>query len=139
MWCAWWGCWRGAFGVCIQFLSLIGVTVQVLGAPRDLLHHELTKHTSFCIFVVDPGPFQQILCNIATCWPKGKHPNLLSMCRTASVGNNTPNGHLILSRHGSDRSPLPTTAGNFDINASATTTTAMVCLLLPNVKRIRSP
>jgi hypothetical protein len=44
------GCWRGAFGVCIQFLSLIGLTVQVLGAPRDLLHPERTKHVFFPIF-----------------------------------------------------------------------------------------
>jgi hypothetical protein len=55
------GCWRGAFGVCIQFLSLIGVTVQVLGAPRDLLHPELTKHTYFLHFCYRPCPFQQAL------------------------------------------------------------------------------
>jgi hypothetical protein len=54
MWCAWLGCWRGAFGVCIRFLSLIGVTVQVLGAPRHLLHPELTKHAFFAFFVIDP-------------------------------------------------------------------------------------
>jgi hypothetical protein len=54
MWCAWWGCWRGAFGVCIPFLS-----VQVLGAPRDLLHPELTKHTYFLHFCYRPCPFQQ--------------------------------------------------------------------------------
>ena len=45
--------------MCIQFLSLIGVTVQVLGAPRDLLHPELAKHTYFLHFCYRPCPFQQ--------------------------------------------------------------------------------
>jgi hypothetical protein len=57
--CAWCGCRRGAFGVCIPFLSLIGVTVQVLGASRDKLHPELTKH-AYCVHLCyQPCPFQQ--------------------------------------------------------------------------------
>jgi hypothetical protein len=55
----------GAFGVCIQFLSLLGVTVQVLGAPRDLLHPELSKHTHFLHFCYRPCPFQQFCHGLA--------------------------------------------------------------------------